>query len=89
MEFKGTKGKWQYDIEGEFVFDVEGGNIIAAIQDIEESKHEEYEEMDANAKLIAAAPDLLEALMELRGSAIIESGDLIRKADKAINKALK
>lgn len=64
MEKKFTKGPWNVDSSG---FDL----IITSIHpfDVVVSKigHEDMneDEIEANAKLIAAAPDLLEALMEL------------------------
>ena len=52
-----------------------------------------FEEKEANAKLISAAPDMLEALISLRKWAISKGididGKLIINADNAINKATK
>lgn len=48
-------------------------------------------EIEANARLIAAAPEILEALIGLRerfGSSIHESGDALDRADAAIAKAV-
>jgi len=63
-EFKGTKGKWIFDelnfkVKGSG--DVEGMTVIANVSpkmDYSRGSGTQY----ANAKLIAAAPDLLEAL---------------------------
>ena len=41
----------------------------------------------ANARLIAAAPDLLEALVALRGACMAKHPSLLDQADKAIAKA--
>jgi hypothetical protein len=45
------------------------------------------EEKEANANLIAAAPDLLDALEALRGACMAKHPSLIKQADKAIAKA--
>lgn len=50
-EFKGTKGEWKR--EGTIIFVPGGGFDVRYMPDAEE-----------NAKLIAAAPDLLEALQD-------------------------
>lgn len=82
-EFKGTKGEWKR--EGTVIFVPGGGFDVRYMPDAEE-----------NAKLIAAAPDLLEelqltlgALREICftcGAASPES--TIRRAEAAIAKAL-
>lgn len=61
--FKGTQGKWE--VVGDAVF--AGDNIVASVFD---GKSEEHVPMDnelikANAHLIAEAPQLLEASIEL------------------------
>ena len=71
-EFKGTKGSWRVDghighqgIETMNVMQVNGGITVATINKF--SPYEIPKEVqEANAKLIAAAPDLLEALNELK-----------------------
>jgi hypothetical protein len=57
MEFKGTKGEWKV-IGGVILRSIEcNGKQIVVCQG---------KEVEANAKLIAAAPDLLEALLKVR-----------------------
>ena len=60
MKFKGTKGKWTYRANGlTNSFDVEVKNSIEdTIARTNGSRHNS----EANAKLIAAAPELLDAL---------------------------
>lgn len=96
MEFKGTKGKWIYQ-KGSNCFWVESN--LWTIADV--TKKSTFEEEEANAKLIAAAPDLLEALQDLKKmyEQLIDCGDCgnwnpredkeVIKAHNAINKALK
>ncbi|HBZ5600368.1 TPA: hypothetical protein MKV14_003205 [Morganella morganii] len=69
MEFKGTPGPWKF-MDG-FVFDKEH-SAVAEIYGFE-----------SDGKVMAAAPDLLEALIELRK--LVTHHD---QADAAINKAL-
>lgn len=86
-KFKGTKGEW---INLGYRVDVDVADGLSGICEMSDWMGEE--EMQANAKLIAASKDLLEALQEmvkqtaLRGYA--GSTDYI-KANEAINKALK
>lgn len=62
MEFKGTPAPWNYN-----------GNVCGAVESPTDDliacaypmHYENAEEMKANAHLIAAAPELLEALREL------------------------
>jgi len=59
MEFKGTKGVWEVDVKYGYADIVCGDRIIC------DFAFTEYEnEETANAKLIAAAPELLESLQE-------------------------
>ncbi|EJD6541462.1 hypothetical protein U7S25_004185 [Providencia rettgeri] len=99
MEFKGTKGKFNantevanwYSFENRF-FEVtdENNQIVAFVKDWngagEQPKHD--------ARLLAAAPELLEALIELTESAkeaidgLGDLADAIDTAKAAIAKAL-
>ena len=94
LEFKGTKGSWKL-----------GGNTLDGIlvsvrhpqnRDVctvwkYDDSFLENQEAEANAKLIASAPDLLEALQELVNSNPMHDGyhEKKLKAIKAIEKALK
>ena len=63
MEFKGTKDEWVVSKENpKMVLTISGGYKPNAMMLTSVSK----EEMKANAKLIAAAPELLEALLEVK-----------------------
>ena len=110
MGFKGTKGNWKTNLEvDEFS---KGYNAIEIYTDeiSEESPlgkwtcqvncviPEQLEENKANARLIVAAPELLEALQKIKTfiegvekSSIKSSANnlvVLNKADKAIKKAL-
>lgn len=92
-EFKGTKGEWEVvnlygfteiKLKGQFV----GQICMLPYTDAEFKKAvNSREENLANAKLIAAAPDLLEALQKIASNS--NDHAMIRIAIKAINKALK
>ena len=62
MEFKGTKGEWE--VRGS----INDTAVLADgiwMCDISKGRIDSLEEQQANAHLISAAPDLLEALNEL------------------------
>lgn len=89
METKHTKGEWQVDRRALLrvcVNDMTIANCGGAVS------NDSLEEAQANAKLIAAAPELLEALVGLR-SFINEltfdypGDELIIMVDNAIKKA--
>lgn len=61
-EFKGTKGEWEFHC-GENI-GVSSKNPLLIIADVELDKDIPTDQQIANAKLIAAAPELLEALQE-------------------------
>jgi len=97
MELKHTQGNWEVSKHGNndsFGIYAEGnGNDIAIVK----GGNEEGGESEANAKLIAAAPDLLKTLQMLLSDIefskdAIPMGAIgqrqIRKAQEAINKAI-
>ena len=107
MEFKGTKGEWvngwgegltgvttprmspTVDDNREYTPISIGEETIAIVIQQENNK---IEELNANAKLIAAAPDLLKALQDLLNVDEIDVHSVFkvqRNAQQAINKALK
>lgn len=83
-EFKGTKGEFKVEMLG-YAYKVATDEILIA--DIHGNNEEEAE---ANAKLIAAAPELLAALQMIINATHDDSymEDAIKYAEKAINKAL-
>jgi hypothetical protein len=91
MEFKGTKGEWSVEQELGYDCDViyEGGEICwLGLSDVID------EEKIANAKLIAAAPELLNALQNSLSALLSLTGnpknewEEVKQAEEAINKAL-
>lgn len=66
-ENKHTKGPWFVDGGLESVFtEVEGEGGLTTICDLPEWLGEYQQEKEANAHLIAAAPEMLEALVEYK-----------------------
>ncbi len=94
-EKKFTPGPWKvskspdYFENGATVIRAENNCVIAVLTDLDWPIPKARE---ANANLIAAAPELLEALEELSNRAHYADGgfyeDMIVKAEKAIKKAL-
>ena len=89
METKHTKGEWKTFIDENDII-IETSEKVDAIASIIGGVG--YKEDEANAKLIAAAPELLEALQDLllwHKDAIINNGGNphVSKCLKAINKA--
>jgi hypothetical protein len=88
-EFKGTQGEWSVKQELGYDCDViyEGGEICwLGLSDVSD------EEKLPNAQLIAAAPELLKALIKsvvsMKLVDEIKFKEEINQAEKAINKAL-
>jgi hypothetical protein len=83
MEFKGTKAEWEIEYH-EAGAAIGRADLDYQVADVYGSNELECE---ANAKLIAAAPDLLEALQEILQ--ITDRDHVVwDKARKAIKKAL-
>jgi len=91
MEFKGTKGEWVYEGGDNNSIDI----ILPDDTTVSVDRHSRCSDvfvlsrkgMQANAKLIAAAPDLLKALQDV----LLRNFDdySMFQAINAINKALK
>ena len=100
MEFKGTKGEWQMMDGGFSKKDkiIDTIQIYAANDDLEmvckvtkdRLLHNKNQDFKANAKLIAAAPELLKALLTCLSRIEGRSHEpfAILEAKEAINKAL-
>ena len=95
MKFKGTKGNWEVielDIIDFKQISIASDGRESVLAHIYLPKHIIDEEAKNNAKLIAAAPELLEALQYAINSMTIadeiEFQDEIKQAEKAINKTL-
>lgn len=86
-DFKGTKGKWEVVDNGYFL-DIkkvgETGDIASCIFVATEWEKavNSIQQNKANANLIAAAPEMLEALMKIKW------GDMPVDIESVINKAL-
>ena len=83
-DFKGTKGEWLRN--GSFVEAKNGLTITRAYYGVAETQ----EEVEANAQLIASAPELLKALQTCLRRIKNESHEpfAIIEAENAINKAI-
>jgi hypothetical protein len=94
LEFKGTQGEWGcseiMNFSGTLVSYI--NTSVKEIAQLRGCVSGEEEEALANAKLIAAAPDLLKALQDLLDVDEVDVHSLFKvqqNAHKAINKALK
>ena len=93
LEFKGTKKEWLFNGFDSVIFSTDDFDNKDC--DLYKHQYNNIEEMHANAKLIAAAPDLLEALqsmLKMYDRHLPENtmgGIICNKAKKAIEKALK
>jgi len=89
-EFKGTKGKWHL-VEYAGYFNIQSG-MYYGDDNILDRDAVGSEIAEANAKLAVSAPDLLEALQDVREELLEEGfskkGYTILNIDRAINKAL-
>ena len=85
METKHTKGEWSFDSFNNIWVDNKIKISISSVEDDETA--------EANAKLIAAAPEMLEALIKIRGIAtkpnfdIDDIDEIISLSFNAIKKA--
>lgn len=90
-KFKGTPGPWEAKYNGHYMdIRTKGDCLSFASTHMNSYMNIDANVMDANAKLIAAAPELLEALIDILvfcRSHGMENG-FTEQSTKAINKAL-
>lgn len=91
MTNKHTPGPWEFDpkaIRGMYWVKGLDGHPLAYVEHLESVQPRVYH--DANAKLIAAAPELLDALQTMLASFVshFPNGEEVRKARSAIAKAM-
>lgn len=92
MEFKGTKGKWEYSGGDNSSIDI----VLPNDTTISIDRYDRYgyglvgqrEEMEANAKLISKAPEMLEMLQTIaRGFHDSKKHLILKKVQKLIKEA--
>ena len=96
MEFKGTKGNWEYSSDNGWQCNVltDNDQQVIQLENTDSETDEGFYEMYANAKLISASPDMLKALqfslkVLLRDKNPIFSKRLaIKYCEESIEKAL-
>ena len=85
MEFKGTKGEW-FPVEYAGYINIQSGEYYSENDNILDCESFPREEVEANAKLIAAAPELLKqlkvAVFILKESGITKGQDQLEQAIK-------
>lgn len=89
-EFKGTKGEWKYEGGDNNSIDIILPDDTTISIDRQSRYNGEYvlgrEGMEANAKLIACAPEMLEMLIKLNGFCTMGKDDRI-ELEQLIKKA--
>ncbi|WNJ77792.1 hypothetical protein RJE46_14240 [Cedecea neteri] len=88
MDFKGTKGDWKIDKHSRAVGPISTDDDQSYGMVLPVAYYEFCDDMDSNAKLIAAAPDLLKALQFALPWLPTADGEAIHLAEQAIKKAI-
>lgn len=85
-EFKHTPRPWIVSKTTVYALNDDGYNRFSALV---QDAHTSLDELESNARLIAAAPELLEALLAIVGDKGVQrvSSDLLNQALAAISKA--
>ena len=81
---KHTQGKWEVESAGKILAIATSEQLIAII----ENKNTDNKEAIANAKLIASAPEMLEALIKINNAGLGGYGmDVVNAVKNAIKQA--